>query len=308
MRKVTLLFVAITMIASHTLTAQVAINTDGTDPDSSAILDLKSTNSGLLLPRLNTLQISGISNPAAGLMVFNTDSSDFYGFNGSKWISVWNTGDTLADWYCGNPITDSRDGQTYTTIQIGTQCWMSENLAATKYNDGTDIPLVTDNSAWASLTTPAYCWYNNDSATYASTYGALYNWYSADTSILCPTGWHVPSDGEWKTMEMALGMSQSQANVTGWRGTTDEGEKMKSTSGWNNNGNGTNSSGFNALPGGFRGGGGPYSNLGNGGIWWSSSEGSGTAAWYRSLLYGTNLVGRYNVNKAYGYSVCCLKN
>ena len=305
--KTTSLFLLAMLISFGISTmAQVAINNDGSAPDGSAMLDVKSTNSGFLLPRMNTIQISGISNPAAGLMVFNTDSSDFYGFNGSKWISVWNTGDTLADWYCGNPINDS-DGNTYNTVLIGSQCWMSENLATTKYNNGTNILHVTDNSVWAALTTPAYCWYNNDSTTYASTYGALYNWYAADTSILCSTGWHVPSDEEWKTMEMALGMSQSEANGTGWRG-TDEGEKMKSTSGWYNNGNGTNSSGFNALPGGSRNSSGPFFILGIYGYWWSSSEGLDMRAWFRYLYYGSDQVGQDYYAKAYGFSVRCLKN
>ena len=97
------------------------------------------------------------------------------------------------------------DGNVYHTVTIGTQVWMVENLKTTKYNDGTAIPLVTDNTAWGALTTPGYCWYNNDSATYKNTYGALYNWYAVNTGKLAPTGWHVPTDSEWTVLTTYLG-------------------------------------------------------------------------------------------------------
>ena len=263
--------------------AQVAINNDGSNPNSSSILDLKSTNGGLLLPRMNTFQISYISNPAAGLMVFNTDSSDFYGFNGSEWVSVWNTGDTINVWACGDPIIDSRDGQTYTTIQIGTQCWFAENL---NYD--------TTNS-W---------WYDNSSAN-GDVYGRLYTWEAALTA--CPSGWSLPSDEEWKTMEMALGMSQNEADQTGYRG-TDEGEKLKSTSGWFSGGNGTNSSGFTALPGGYRTTYGGFIELGYYGYWWSATAYGSTIAWYRTLIDDYDDVYRDNYVKGSGFSVRCLRD
>ena len=87
---------------------------------------------------------------------------------------------------------------------------MAENLKTTKYRDGTSIPLVTENTAWLNLTTPGYCWYNNDAAHYKSTYGALYNWYVLNAGSngwknVCPTGWHVPTDAEWTTLTTYLG-------------------------------------------------------------------------------------------------------
>jgi len=98
-------------------------------------------------------------------------------------------------------VTDA-DGNIYNTVTIGTQTWMVENLKVTKYNDGTAIPLVTDNTAWSNLTTPGYCWYNNDAATNKNTYGGLYNFYTVNTGKLAPTGWHVPpmqNGQQWKT-------------------------------------------------------------------------------------------------------------
>ena len=108
-------------------------------------------------------------------------------------------------------VTDV-EGNVYKTIQIGPQTWMAENLKATKYNNSTAIPLVTDNTAWAALLTPGHCWYDNDETTYKNIYGALYNWYAVDTSILCPTGWHVPSDAEWTTLTTNVGGESAAGN------------------------------------------------------------------------------------------------
>jgi uncharacterized protein (TIGR02145 family) len=136
-----------------------------------------------------------------------------------------------------------------------------------------------------------------------ATYGRLYNWYAVnDSRGLCPSGFHVPSDGEWMTLEMALGMTSSQANSTGWRG-TDQGTQMK-TSSWR----GTNSSGFSALPGGFRSyGSGNFSGQGTNGYWWSSSP-NGTNAWLRNLSSGDSNVGRYYNYGRSGFSVRCVRD
>lgn len=180
-------------------------------------------------------------------------------------------------------FTDPRDGQEYAFIEIGAQTWMAENL---NYE--------TENS-W---------WYDNDPDN-GDTYGRLYTWDAALDA--CPDGWHLPSDEEWKTLEMELGMSQSEADDTGWRG-TDQGEQMKATSGWNNNGNGTNSSGFSALPGGYRYPSGWFSHLGYGGDWWSSTEYSSSRAWSRGVGYDDDDVGRGTDGRDEGFSVRCLKD
>lgn len=109
------------------------------------------------------------------------------------------------------------DGNIYQTVKIVDQWWMAENLKVTHYRNGDPIPNVTNNSDWGNLSTGTYCAYNNDNVN-ISTYGLLYNWYAvADSRELAPTGWHVPTDEEWKQLEMSLGMSDSEANDRGWR-------------------------------------------------------------------------------------------
>lgn len=197
------------------------------------------------------------------------------------------------------PLYDNRDGETYKTVKIGTQVWMAENLKSTKYNDGTSIPLVRDDSTWSNLSTPGYCWYDNDPDTYKATFGALYNWYTVKTGKLCPSGWHVPSDEEWKELEMYLGMTQQQADIFGLRG-TNEGGKLKETgtTHWQSPNTGaTNESGFTALPGGSRIHNGTFNTSGYSGSWWSSTEFKIDHAWGRYLTNDVSYVSR-----AWGYS------
>ena len=191
------------------------------------------------------------------------------------------------------------DGNVYHTVTIGTQVWMVENLKTTKYNDGTTIPLVTDSTAWPNLTTPGYCWYNNDEAAYKTTYGALYNWYTVNTGKLCPSGWHVPTDAEWTTLTTYLG------------GESVAGGKLKETgtTHWQSPNEGaTNERGFNALPAGSRDYSGTFGYVGTNGYWWSSSEYTASNAWYRSLYYYNISVLRFYTNKHYGFSVRCLRD
>ena len=202
------------------------------------------------------------------------------------------------------------EGNLYKAVKIGNQVWMSENLKTTKYNDGTTIPNVTDNTAWAALPTGAYSWYNNDATTYKATYGALYNWYAVDNNPstkaasnggknVCPTGWHVPSDAEWTTLTTFLG------------GEAVAGGKLKETgtTHWTAPNTGaTNETGFTALPGGSRGGYGTYGSIGNYGNWWSSTESSATYAWGRYMGYDDAGVGRGGGSKQYGFSVRCVRD
>lgn len=198
-----------------------------------------------------------------------------------------------------NSIKDI-DGNVYTSVTISTQVWLIENLKTTKYNDGTAIPLVTDNTAWSNLSTPGYCWYNNDANTYEGTYGALYNWYTVNTGKLCPTGWHVPTDAEFATLINYLG------------GPLSAGNKLKETgiTHWASPNTGaTNESGFTALPGGARTeNDGIFFHIRDEGNWWSASESDATFAWNRYLTYSNpDSYSVYNY-KQIGFSVRCLQD
>jgi uncharacterized protein (TIGR02145 family) len=202
------------------------------------------------------------------------------------------------------------EGNTYKTVTIGTQVWMAENLATTRWNTNALIPNVTGNPEWAALVTPAYCWFNNDEGTYKSLYGALYNWYAVNAANLCPTGWHVPTDDEFSTMEGYLGLPADSLSNWAWRGAAIQlGNQLKNTSGWANGGNGTNTSGFSALPGGYRYGlNGIFTNLTDITYWWTSTPQNSTLAWYRELASSRITSYRASVEYHGGKYVRCLKN
>lgn len=189
------------------------------------------------------------------------------------------------------------EGNIYNTITIGTQIWMKENLKTIKYNDGADIPIVTDNADWLSLTTPAYCWYDNNVSIYKATYGAMYNWYTVNTGNLCPTGWHVPSKDEWIVLYTYLG------------GIDIAGIKLKEAGSthWQVNNQGDNSSGFTGLPGGRRVEVG-FSTISNVGEWWSETEKNATEAEVFGLTDNEKYVSMFSRNKYSGLSLRCLKD
>ncbi|MCX6245753.1 MAG: fibrobacter succinogenes major paralogous domain-containing protein [Bacteroidetes bacterium] len=194
-------------------------------------------------------------------------------------------------------VTDI-DGNIYHTDTIGTQVWMVENLKSTKYNDGTAIPLVTDSTAWSNLITPGYCWYNNDAATYKTTYGVLYNWYAVNTGKLCPAGWHIPTDADWTILTHYLVDSVAGNKL-----------KEKGTIHWASPNTGaTNESGFTALPGGYRDGNAAFGNIGNIGNWWSSSEIDSGSGWYRLLGADLSFAIRGSSYKNTGFSVRCVRD
>jgi len=209
-------------------------------------------------------------------------------------------------------VTDI-DGNVYQTVKIGDQWWTAENLKVTHYRNGDAMPNVTDYTEWTNLTTGAYCEYDNNSAN-VDTYGRLYNWYSVnDSRNIAPEGWHVPSDEEWKQLEMFLGMSQSQADSFGWRG-TDQGSQLAGNmnlwyDGDLKNNAAFGSSGLAALPGGYR-----YSNYGyflHRGLYalfWSSAEGNGDGAWARGLGSNDTDVSRTDGSKHNGFSVRLLRD
>ena len=192
------------------------------------------------------------------------------------------------------------DGNYYNTVKIGSQVWISENLKTTRYNNGTDIPLVSNNATWSSLTTPGYCWYNNDGGTYKNTYGALYNWYTVNTGNLCPSGWHVPTDAEWTGLTDFLG--------------SNAGGKLKESGfdHWTSPNEGaTNNSGFTALPGGYRNNLGVFDLVGTQAYWWSKTEYDNpdfsSYSWFRYLMNTDGDPHRMFAPDHTGTSVRCLK-
>ncbi|MFK5894800.1 MAG: FISUMP domain-containing protein [Pseudomonadota bacterium] len=368
--------------------SQVAINTDGSSPNSSAMLDAKSTNKGMLIPRMSQAEIGAISSPANGLQAYNTDDGKIYVYvladnqwkavqydsdiiippasytigsgsacanttvngnynggvvlDGSNTVTLDATVTTTGTWSIttnsvngysfsgsgtfattgtvqltldgsGTPTTIQTDnftataiggsgicvfdvtviapcisftygGQSYSTVQIGIRCWMAENL-----NIGTMISgssNQTDNG-----TIEKYCYGNNTSN--CDIYGGLYQWDEMMQYVttegaqgICPTGWHLPTDAEWCTLENYVDAGTVSCSATGWRG-TDAGGNLKEagTSHWiSPNTGATNSSGFTGLPGGYLDTNGPFYYLTGSAYFWSSSE-SGSEAWMRVLNY-----------------------
>lgn len=196
-------------------------------------------------------------------------------------------------------IVKDIEGNVYNTVKIGNQTWMVKNLKTTKYNDGTSIPLITNGAAWAALSTPGYCWYENDESSFKPSYGALYNGYAVSTGKLCPTDWHMPSDAEWTTLTNYLG------------GENIAGGKLKEAvnSFWvSPNTGATNESGYTALPGGLRYHDGLFHDFGFSGYWWSSTEYSASRAFFRYMDYEYSSLFRFDNLKKIGFSIRCLRD
>lgn len=216
---------------------------------------------------------------------------------------------------------DSRDNTEYSWVQIGSQTWMAENL---KYLPSVVGPGTGSNTE-AYYYVYGYYGTNVDEAkateNYA-TYGVLYNWTAAMNGAessdanpsgvqgICPDGWHLPSDAEWKQLEMYLGMSETDVHYTGWRGTVEGGKlKEAGTTHWADpNAGANNESGFTALPGGYRDVDGYFSNIRHYGNWWSSTEGGTSYAWGRGLSCNNSDVFRSSSYKSMGLSVRCLRD
>ena len=194
-------------------------------------------------------------------------------------------------------VTDI-DGNIYRTVVIGTQVWMAENLKTTKYIDGTDIPNVTDISEWSTLTSGAYCWYNNDLSNKKS-YGALYNWYAVNSDILCPTGWHMPTNAQWMILTTYLG------------GESVAGGKLKEigTAHWRSpNSGATNETKFTALPGGILHSEVSFINITKNTYWWSKDEALPEDAWSEVISFDKSALTIGTMYKNMGGSVRCLRN
>lgn len=201
-------------------------------------------------------------------------------------------------------------GNSYKTIKIGDQTWMAENLRAIFLNDGTGLSHITNNRFWVFSREPAFCWYNNSIFLKQIT-GNLYNWYAVSTGKLCPVGWHVPSDDDWKELISFLGDESIAAGML----------KSEGTGLWFfPNSDATNESGFTSVPSGLRDGnfsysGGTFDELGESAYYWTATSINSTTAKYKVIdwagkLCGTeSCPGRWTVNnKNFGFSVRCLKD
>jgi len=208
-------------------------------------------------------------------------------------------------------VTDI-DGNVYETVILGEQLWMAENLKTTHYQNGDDIPHVINTSDWDNLSTGAYCEYENNQIN-SEIYGRLYNWYTIDDSRgVCPEGFHVPSDDEFKQLEMFLGMSQQEANDVSFRG-TDEGSQLAGSADlWNDgdleNNPAFDSTGFVAVPGGARiGGDHNFVDMNIWGDYWSSTT-QDWGSWVRNFAWYNSAVHRQVCDRHYGMAIRCLTN
>ncbi|MFC1512237.1 FISUMP domain-containing protein [Candidatus Latescibacterota bacterium] len=202
------------------------------------------------------------------------------------------------------------DGNVYQTVRIGNQVWMAENLKVTHFRNGDPIQNVTDSTEWTGLTTSAYCAYNNDE-TLVEVYGYLYNAFAVnDTQNIAPEGWHVPSDDEWKELEIFLGMTHDQADTSGWRGEL-EGAKLKEegTAHWNPpNEEAYDNFGFTALPGGYRTSNDGFYGMGDNTNLWTSTEAINNRQWNRALNTNLTTINRRFFDKRNGFSVRLIKD
>jgi uncharacterized protein (TIGR02145 family) len=196
-------------------------------------------------------------------------------------------------------IVKDIDGNTYKTVKIGTQLWMAENLKTTRFNNGTEIPLITDTTSWGSLKTPGFCWYDNNPATYKDIYGALYNGFTAADTSLCPDGWHIPSKEELKQLSIFLGDSASAGGKLKEEGTVHWLTPNKGAD---------NSTGFAALASGIRYFEGSYSSVLNYTGFWSATKAGTTDQWFMGLYYGEAFMVIDHRTSSIGLSIRCVKD
>ena len=234
------------------------------------------------------IEDTNTSFPTPGTIRFNQNTSDFEGWNGQHWMS-------LTAGLQEGTVTDV-EGNSYRTIKIGNQEWMSENLRTKRYRNGHLVTLTQSNSNWENATFGAYCWYNNDAGNDA-TYGKLYNWHAvADTRGLCPEGWHVASQNDFNVLTTFL------------NGSNLAGGKMKEIAFWNSpNIGATNTSGFSGLPGGSRSPDGTFGFEASQGWWWSSSSSASFPFFISLSRQSSSLISALD-SPRHGMSVRCVKD
>jgi uncharacterized protein (TIGR02145 family) len=299
MKKSFYIILMFAFLAGSICAQNVGINDDGSSPDSSAIIDVKSTTKGMLIPRMTADQIAAIENPADGLQAYSTDNGKIYVFVSSDnvWKEVsYGTGVIPPPpFFCGNSFFDARNGKSYSTVLIGSQCWMAQNLNIGTRINGSQVQ--TDNCIIEK-----YCY--DDLESNCTIYGGIYQWneamqYMRTESIqgICPEGWHLPSDAEWSTLTNFLG----GGNVAGGK------MKETGTMHWcSPNTGATNTSGFTAIPGGVKLPGG-FGDLSRSAYLWSSSE-IYFVILMRELYFNSANINRTGSNEMNGFYARCLKN
>ena len=217
-----------------------------------------------------------VATPSAGAPVAKVNLSGLQG------ESMGSPAKTAVTGTVGKALVDVRNGKQYRVVEIGQQTWMAQNLN------------VNVGSSWCPGNQEANC----------EAFGRLYDWKTA--LVACPTGWHLPSDGEWQALETAAGMSAADAQNEGWRG-APVGKKLKAKTGWAAMGFGTDELSFAALPGGYLDAG-KFSDQNSNANFWTSTSAGSTGAWTRILYTGASTVSRYNAFQTLGFSVRCVRN
>jgi uncharacterized protein (TIGR02145 family) len=286
-----------------TATAQVSISPDGSKPDSSAMLDVQSTSKGVLIPRMTKMQRVAIASPATGLLVFQTDGTPgFYFYSGSVWSMINDP--------CGRYNVEY-GGIIYHTVKIGSQCWLRENL-----NIGTII--ARDQNMSDNGIIEKYCGYEVEET--CLTYGGLYQWnemmqYSTTEGAqgICPAGWHIPTDEEWKILEGFADEMYGIGNITwinlGLRG-FNAGKNLKTAEfgAWSESSLNSDLFGFRALGAGYHPPQGYYSDATVQTMFWTSTPWSTPDAVCRGLQTMSDKISRENVEKTMFYSVRCIRD
>ena len=200
------------------------------------------------------------------------------------------------------PTISDVEGNSYKTVYIGAQHWMAENLKTSRFNNGIQITNLTNSDQWSTTNTGAWCHYNNDDF-FAQKYGKLYNWYIVSLSMngnnVCPTGWHIPNDSDWKQLSAYLGGEEKAGGVMKEVGFVNWGTP---------NTNATNTSLFSGLPGGYRSEYGDFRDISKNGNWWSSTEQTSVGANRFKIEYNSESMSFENNSKKDGYSIRCIKD
>ncbi|TVR82203.1 MAG: hypothetical protein EA412_01945 [Chitinophagaceae bacterium] len=306
-----ILFLTFFLITVNFTFGQVKIGDNIQNIHPSAVFELETSDKGVLMPRLSTIQRDNdISTPIpAGLLIFNTDSVCLEVFDGSVWINLCNVS-TLPANACTGVVPPSLDGHTYSIVPIGNQCWFAEDLRTSIFNNGTSIPFVEFDGNWF-VSTPAYSiYYDGANSTYDDSYGFLYNHYAVREGTLCPLGWKVPDDEDWKMLagEVDQTYNYGDAEWNGWGNVGDDaGQKLKSTTGWIAGMNGTDDYGFNGKPGGQRSTISPYGSehFGDRSYYWTSVGNVSAILW--RLNANSNQFWRDAMNPSRGNSIRCIK-